>query len=339
MKHMLKLLFLLLAAGTGTIARAQPLVPQILSSNMVLQRDKPVPVWGTAAPNERIEVAFGEQKHTVRADREGHWSVELAPLTASATPRTMTLRGRRETVVLENIVVGEVWLCSGQSNMQYAMRRGPGLVPPAKGDDLAALELEKPANDLIRVFVMTRGRNQTPPQWQVADGQSLANVSAAGYFFGRTIQQELGVPVGIITSAVGGTRIEPWTPMSAYEQSPLFAPQLAAGGGQIDGAEPGTLYESLIAPLAPYALRGVLWYQGESNASQRDRQYATKYEAMVSSWREAFRAADAPFYSVLIGPHIYSDRLHRGSAVTAEELPIFGCNKSKRSASPIPKWS
>ena len=323
MRTITKWMFLLcIFAGMAFTAFAQPQLPAILSSDMVLQQGQPVPVWGTAAANERIEVTLGDQKVATRADREGNWSVTLNPLTASKTPRTLTVKGRRESVVLNNILVGEVWLCSGQSNMQYAMRRGSGLFPPAKGEDLAALELEKPANNLIRVFTMGRGRNAVSA-WQVADGESLANVSAAGYYFGKKVQEELDVPVGIITSAVGGTRIEPWTPVWGYEQSALFAPQLVAGGGQIDGAAPAQLYESLIAPLAPFAVKGFLWYQGESNCSQRDRQYAEKYETMVDSWRQAFQNPDAPFYSVLLGPHIYSDRLHRGTAVTAEELPVF----------------
>jgi len=289
---------------------------------MVLQQGQKIPVWGTAQPHERVQVSFSSQRVKVRADAEGNWKAELQPMKASKTPQSMIIKGEKETITYDNIVVGEVWLCSGQSNMEYIMKRIPQFVPPAKGEDFATLELQKPANEMIRVFLSDRGHTWT--SWRVADGESLATTSAAGYFFGKALQDSLDVPVGIISAALGGTRIETWTPVEAYEKSPVFAPQLEANNRRIDGMGPGEWYGKLIAPLVPMFVKGFLWYQGENNCGIRDRQYAEKYKVMVNYWREVFNLLDAPFYSVLLAPHIFSNRLHRGGPpVTAEELPIF----------------
>jgi sialate O-acetylesterase len=207
--------------------------------------------------------------------------------------------------------------------MEYRMKLIPQFALPLVGVDLAAKELKQPVNTMIRVF--NKDRNNKPSFWQIADSISLINTSAAGYFFGKKIQKELNVPVGIITSAIGGTRIEGWTPKKAYENSALFAPQLEAYNGKIDGYGTGNWYEKMIEPLVPFAVKGFLWYQGENNCGISDRQYAEKMEVLVKSWRANFNEPDAPFYYVLLAPHIYSDRLHKGNRgpLTAEELPLF----------------
>ncbi len=311
---------LLIALLPYAVANAQLSTSSVLSSNMVLQQGQQVPVWGTASPGERITVSFGKQRVKTRAGTEGNWMVALQPMKADKTPQQMIIKGKKTSVIYDNIVVGEVWICSGQSNMAYKMKLEPSFVPPAKGEDLAALELQKPANEMIRVFVSS-GRGQD--SWKIADGESLASVSVAGYFFGKMIQEKLDVPVGIITAALGGTRIETWTSKEAYEKSSVFASELKTKG-EIDGLGVGQRYQTQIALLVPFAVKGFLWYQGENNCGIGDRRYAEKYKVMVDSWREVFNLPEAPFYSVLLGPHIYSDRLHRGgSPQTAEALPIF----------------
>lgn len=200
------------------------------------------------------------------------------------------------------------------------MKRIPEFVPPTKGADIATLELQKPANELIRVFISSR--DAADAVWRIADSESLAHVTAVGYFFGKGIQQKLDVPIGIISAAIGGTRVEAWTLPEAYQQSPLFSSELKLKG-RIDGIGPGEWYKKIIAPLVPFSVKGFLWYQGENNVAIRDRKYAEKYALLVDAWRKAFHLPDAPFYSVLLAPHIYSDRLHKTTAVTAEELPLF----------------
>ena len=327
MKKLMCIVVLLCAAF---YLRAEVTLPNVISSNMVLQQQKPVPIWGTAAAGEQVTVSFAGQQKTAVADADGKWRVNLDPMKATPVPAEMTISGEN-TITLENVVIGEVWLASGQSNMEYAMRRGAAMAPPAKGEDLAALELEKPANPQIRVMLSTRSFGRQMPGafggmrsgWAEASGESLPRQSAVGYFFAKSLADQLpGVPIGIITAAVGGTRIEPWTTREAYLEDPRFAAEMQEKGS-IDGARPNEMYDGLIAPLVPFALRGIIWYQGEQNQSQSDRRYDEKMEVLINSWRKAFENKDASFYYVLLAPHIYSDRLHRGHAVTADELPIF----------------
>lgn len=326
---MKKNLLIVACLFTTVLSFAQLATPQILSSNMVLQRGQVVPVWGTASPNERVTVVFAKQKTTVKADAQGKWTARLQPLEANKNPQQLLIKGKKTNLVYDNVLVGEVWLCSGQSNMEYRMSLNPAFALPAKGKDLAAEELKKPANNLIRVY--NTKRDTSANSWKVADGESLVSTAAAGYFFGKSLLQKLDVPVGIITSAVGGTRIEAWTTKEAYDGSPRFAGQLKANDGKIDGFRPGNWYSSMIAPLVPFAIKGFLWYQGESNCGISDRQYAEKFEVLAKSWRKAFEVENAPVYYVLLAPHIYSDRMHRGSTypVTAEGLPLFWAQQVK----------
>jgi len=305
---------------TATTATAQLSTPSVISSNMVLQQGRNVPIWGKATPGERITVAYSAQRVRTVALKDSTWRATLKPMKADATPRTLTIKGKNATLAYNNVVVGEVWIASGQSNMAYSMKRSKSFVPPAKGEDLAAMELEKPQNPMIRVFVSdTKGS----VQWSEANGKSLANVSTVGYYFAKAIQQSLNVPVGIVKAAVNGTSIEEWTPKEVYAELPEVASEIG-GDGKFRGRNVGGRYRKLIEPLAPLAIRGFVWYQGESNCGMGDRLYKEKFKLMASHWRSKFETPDAPFYYVLIGPHVYSDRLHRGGKPqTAETLPLF----------------
>ncbi len=316
---------LLLLIGSCPVAWAQRLaLPDVLSSNMVFQQGRDLPVWGMAAPGERVTVTFAGKRYRVRADKAGQWSVQLPAMQASFDPQQLTVKGKDSIIVCDNIVIGEVWICSGQSNMAYKMRRGK-YNAPYKGNDLAAEELLKPTNPNIRVFVVRR--DGKPAAWHEAGGDNLAESSAVGYYFGKQLQEKLGVPVGVITSAVGGTRIEAWTSPEAYAESPLFAAEMAKDNGVIDNKAVGDLYQKMIVPLASYAVKGFLWYQGESNITDEgtERRYAEKFSLLTSNWRTLFKAQDAPFYYVLLAPYLYSARnpKHKGVPSTAEELPLF----------------
>lgn len=284
-------------------------LPPLFSDNMVLQQGREVPVWGTADARENITVSLCDEggiivaKAKTKADKEGAWKVNLPAMKADGKTYYLAVNGRKENLVFENVSVGEVWLCSGQSNMAYEMRRSWQRAP-LKGEDLCSAELQKPANPMIRVFIPGRPMRPGMPGpavkngWKVADGASLAPVSAVGYFFAKNLSEQLGVPVGIISSASGGSEIEQWLPG-------------------------GNLYGYGIKALMPYAIGGFLWYQGESNLAHKTTDYLEKYVAMTEDWRAGFNSPDAPFYSVLLAPHTYSDRLHRGFFVTSEALPLF----------------
>jgi sialate O-acetylesterase len=309
-------------AGLG----ADVALPKILGDNMVLQRGCAVPVWGTAAPGEAVNVAFaGQHAHTI-ADASGRWQVQLAPLDASAEPRELTITANN-TLHLKNVLVGEVWLCGGQSNMEYAVDRTTAGAPPAtKSDAALAAEIKSAQYPLIRLFRVQK--KLAPPDvvsdgWTDCGGDNLAIFSAIGFFFARDLQQALGVPVGVIQSAWGGSRIEPWTPPAAYAASAVFKAQAAAKTPmQIDDYPAGKYVDGMIRPLAPYALRGVLWYQGESNiiATNDGVRYADKFQVLVDGWRALWKNPALPFYSVQLAPFYYTKRKDP-LAHSAEELP------------------
>ncbi|MFV0506801.1 MAG: sialate O-acetylesterase [Bacteroidales bacterium] len=312
---LITLLFLSISAS------GQLKVGDALSSNMVLQREQPVNIWGMAAPKESIQVMFDGQKLKTKADAEGKWRVQLEPMKANKNPQTLSIKGKKEDLKLDNVLIGEVWLASGQSNMEYSMVPYHEFYLLPKEEDLAYQELQKPANNMIRVLNCDRKGRRS--EWKVADGESLVKTSQVGYFFGKDLQQKLDVPVGIVTSAIGGTQIEAWTTKETYQNDPTFAKELERGRGKINGKGPGNWYRTMIAPLVPFAFKGVLWYQGENNCVTTERQYARKFELMVGAWRDAFEQENLPFYYVVLLPYTYSKDPRPSTKVTAEELPKF----------------
>lgn len=307
-------LFLVMVPSRATVT-----LPRVIGNNMVLQRGRPVPIWGYATAGEEISVSFGSQVEKTRADASGNWRITLDPLTASAKPSLLKIAGGN-TIVLNNILVGEVWLCSGQSNMEYTMRKNSKVTLPAGGADWPVNELETAHNPAIRIFLVNRKTlkkpNEAHDDWSVAEDSALRSFSAAGYFFAKELQQQLGVPVGIISSAIPGSRLEPWAPKEAFTALPYFKDK------KIDG-EPGKFYGDMIQPLAPFALQGFLWYQGESNCFLADTvQYTYKMKALLDYWRKAWNNNGLAFYYVEIAPFLYSTS--KGAVVLTEEtLPKF----------------
>jgi len=253
---------------------AEVALPKIIGNNMVLQRNKPLTIWGYAAKGEKVTVQFGSQIKDALTDTSGHWKVVLDPMQASDKPEQMIITATN-TIKLENILVGEVWLCSGQSNMEYPMKKFPNYKKPAKGTDLAEEELKNAHNPNIRIFLVEKKLESTPKSqnsmifnwfpggvrgktienhrilisppigglggkktfrsglklsipdvtttgWNDASDSALTHFSAVGYFFGKELYKELNIPIGIISSSWGGSRIEPWTPAEAYAASPVF---------------------------------------------------------------------------------------------------------------------
>lgn len=320
---LLTALFLIHAVIT---ASAQIRLPNVIGNNMLLQRQQAVPVWGWAKPGQQVNVKFAGQQKTATADANGYWKIMLAALNANNKPQQMIITADTSHITLSNILVGEVWLCSGQSNMEYPVNIGKSYSPPKKGIDSAALELTV-TNPNIRLFRVEKKYSLpdvTSPGWQVAGGDALAQVTAAGYFFAKNLYNKLHVPVGIISSSWGGSRIEPWTPVSGYLDLPAFSAAAQTKPFVVDSVSAGRMYNSLIHPLAPYALRGFLWYQGESNcmANETNMRYADKMQALVESWRKEWGNQQLPFYSVLIAPYYYTKRKDHVPH-TAQTLPEF----------------
>jgi sialate O-acetylesterase len=300
-----------------SLARAELFLPHIFGDHMVLQAQQPAPVWGWAEPGASVTVSFAGQQLSTVAATDGAWRVALVPLTANATPRELTVTSRdRESKIehrkFSDVLVGEVWLCSGQSNMEKPLGEQRGQKPTFNAaEEIAAANFPQ-----IRFFKVAKSRAPAPArdvqgEWTVCTPQSIDRIkfSAAGYFFGRKIHRELGVPVGLIDSTWGGTRIEPWTAPRGFAAVPSLADFAAATktpGKKIEGTEPATLYNAMIHPLAPYALRGALWYQGESNIIEVDdaELYADKMQALVQGWRDEWQR-EFSFYYVQVAPHLY----------------------------------
>ncbi|MGG9963118.1 sialate O-acetylesterase [Ferruginibacter sp. SUN106] len=301
--------------GSTSFAKLQDTlkIAEAFSDNMVLQREKPVTIWGRAAAGQTIMVQFAGQQKTTVADVAGKWEVVLAPLQASSTPQNLTVQST-STLTLKNILVGDVWLCSGQSNMEYPLdRKLKKYTAPKKGIDEAEQELTTPKPDGIRYLYVEKNLNKIPvlptKGWTDGNDTLVRYISAIGYFFAKDIYEKTKVPIGIISSSWGGTRIEQWQPDWSYAQSEIFKDSAITPNFKIDGMHPGQMYRGLIEPLIPFTIKGVLWYQGESNAMVEDQKtYPAKFELFVNTWRKLFKDNDLPFYYVQVAPHLYTSR-------------------------------
>lgn len=325
------------ALSLSLLARADVACPPVFGDHMVLQRERPIAIWGTADPGEAVSVEFAGQAAPAVAGENGRWSVALAALVASAEPRTLTIRGKN-TLTFSDVLVGEVWLCSGQSNMEKPLGPRKGQRPT---DDSEA-EIAAADHPLLRLYQVPQGgrpgEKVTSLRWVACTPETVVGTqfSAAGYFFGREIQRELGVPVGLIHASFGGTMIEAWMPPEAFASSPKLAPlRDRRFFAWVEGVQATELYQSMIAPLVPYTLRGFLWYQGEANCMDADDAiYAAKLGALITSWREAFRADAAPFYFALLAPFNYSQWEKFQKLLTPEALPLFWESQARALAVP-----
>ena len=275
MRHLLSAVTLLLAATCATVSLAEVKVPPVLSDHMVLQRDLAAPVWGTAKAGEEVAVSIAGQSHTVKADIEGNWSMKLKPLKAGG-PHVLSIKGSNH-VVLKDVLVGDVWIGSGQSNM------AGGAGGYAKGDEVLA-EL---ADGIYPQLRLCRGKGGT---WQQSTPQTNPGFSALLFSFGQRLQKDLDVPVGLILGAVGGTPSGRW----------LTDEMVAKGvkGKDFKAANGGDLYSQHILPVVPYGIRGVLWDQGESGTAISGLDQFTTMGALIGGWRDAWGQGEFPFLYV-----------------------------------------
>jgi len=333
--------------GTGT-AQANVRLPAIIGPNMVLQQGQELPIWGWADAGEEVTVTFAGQTVKATADASGKWAVTLAKIDKAGGPHEMVVKGKNE-LKLGNVLVGEVWAGSGQSNMQWSVS--------ASKD--AAQEIASAKHPSIRLFLVQLIPSGTPAadvpvnqfqgKWVECSPETVAPSSAVLYFFGRKIHQDLKVPVGLITTAWGGTRIQPWVPPQGYDAIPELAEErknyhaalanftaaiknyqgqlaawvasaeAAAQAGQLPTAVPALpghplnnnfqwtgLYNGMIHPLAPFGIKGFLWYQGESNNGQGMAYYHLK-RGLITGWRKVWNKTDAemPFLFVQLAPFNY----------------------------------
>lgn len=321
------LLFQLFLFNIIAFANVKP--NAIFSNNMVLQRNMSVPIWGTADPNEKVEVQFNDQKHVVVA-KNGNWKIYLSPMKECTTALTMIIKGENNKVTITNILIGEVWLCAGQSNMEWALYKTNG------GEEAIA----NSTNAFLRIFNVPHNAqmhkvDNVMSKWTLSEPQTTKSISAVGYYFLSKLQKELNVPIGFINASYGGTVIEAWLSkevldiqpnkdkymdvdimkkqydsiflkakplIESYEKAKDSAKSLnqpvppRPQGIPLEFKGTTSLYNGEIYPIIPYAIKGIAWYQGESNAyPQRVNTYQQLLKSLIMSWRKDWNREDLPF--------------------------------------------
>ena len=275
-------------------------LPPIMSSNMVLQQNSQSNLWGWANPSERFVIisSWKTTVDSVTAFNSGKWKAKIST-PAAGGPFTITIKGRFNTIMLENILIGEVWICSGQSNMEMS------------NNQQIKDELPNCKNDNIRFFTVFKKSSEYPQdhcegEWVSCNEETLRRFSAAGYFFGKKLHTELNVPIGLIQSAWSGTPVELWEPVEVIDSDPVMK-EAATKIRDVTYRpnKPGYIYNAMIYPISNYTIAGVIWYQGEGNTS-RAYAYEKMFTGMIGAWRKQFNQ-DFPFYYVQIAPYTYEN--------------------------------
>ncbi len=331
-------LWLFFFVVTGWL-QAEPRLPGFFTDNMVLQREKPVKVWGWADAGEKVSVSFGDQKASAVTEPNGKWALVLEKMKASAESRDLRVSSDKieSPLVLTNVVVGDVWLCSGQSNMEWALSRAAN-----KTEEIAAADYPLIRHVKFAHLKATQPQADIKASWTVCSPKTAGSFTAVGYFFGRALHKELGVPIGLIGSNWGGTAIEPWLSIEGLsmveELDELYSAVAAADPSTEAGkaahaavlkemrawieeaeeslekgerlapipslpvppggkAAPMQIFNAMISPITQYAIRGAIWYQGESNGKE-GMTYFHKKRALIEGWRKLWGQGDFPFYFV-----------------------------------------
>lgn len=284
-------------------------LPKILGSNMVLQQNSEVNLWGTAKPNAKVKVtaSWNSDKVQTVSDENGRWAVKVQTPAASFNPQSVVISDG-EKLTLDNILIGDVWICSGQSNMEMPVK---GYNSQPVENSMNYILTAKEEEGRIRMFKVGWARSYDEDQddcisgeWESASSESIANLSAVAYFFAHHLTRALNMPIGVITPYWGGTRIESWMPLSALKEC-VTAEQYEQKQ-TVHFIKPSELYCAMIAPIRNFTAKGFLWYQGESNLGDIDH-YDTMMARMVQQWRSDWGDKDnnMPFYYVQIAPYVY----------------------------------
>lgn len=327
---------------------AEITLPKIFSDNMVLQRDIKVPIWGWAKTGTQVKVNFGKQSKKALSGESGKWMLTLDEMPASKSPKDMRIDVGGEVRIIKNILVGEVWLCSGQSNMQEHLAN---CSKPSIGKKYRSIpraikkEMQTASDPLLRQFAVARvcspfkTAQDINGKWIESEPKANPFFTGVGYFFAKELRKKLDVPVGLILAAWGATRVQPWVALQAFENDPQmkeyyetilarkqklqdnfdhsrvtrFEEKLKAITNPVERKVyerkrpvlplmskdmPGTIYNGMIHPIIPYANKGTLWYQGESNRKHYPHEYGKYFSALIKTWRQNWGQGDFPFYFV-----------------------------------------
>ena len=298
-------------------AKANIRLPNIINNNMVLQQQSAVKLWGWAEPREKIYVttSWNNKLDSIVTKGDATWMLTLQTPGAGG-PYSITLKGYN-TIVLNNVLIGEVWVCSGQSNM--AMNYNSGL------PDINAM-LPTGANATLKFFTIPKTTADNPQdncggEWVNCNPNTLKNFSAVAYFFGKKLQENLNIPIGLISSNWGGTAIETWTDATLINNDPeLKASSLKQSPNPGWPYTPGSAYNAMIAPISNYNIAGAIWYQGEGNVGAPDT-YSKALTTMIGCWRKSWKK-EFPFYYVQIAPFIYGNKFI-GSIIREQQSKVM----------------
>jgi sialate O-acetylesterase len=297
---------MLLIAGLASQLRAEIKLPAIFADHMILQRETSTSIWGKADPQKRVTVvtSWNLKRYTTTSAADGSWKLTITTPKAGG-PHTIVISDGKP-MTLTNVMSGEVWLCSGQSNMEMPVKGFTS--QPVEGSEMDIL---RSGNSKIRVFTVKRNHSLTPldnvtGHWQEAMPISVRDFSATGYYFGRLLNEILDIPVGLINSSWGGSRIEAWMDQEMLASFPGTKMPTETENIQQPNQKPLYLYQAMIHPLLGFAVRGVIWYQGESNRNNA-HEYTAMFSEMVKGWRSKWNQPDMPFYFCQIAPFEYKD--------------------------------
>jgi len=302
MKHVL-ITFAIFLTFSVTNIFGEIVLPSVFADNMVLQQNSEVAIWGWSNPGETVKIVTGWDNNDtikVKANNYSFWKTTIKTIAAGG-PYSIEILGS-SSVKLNNVMLGEVWICSGQSNMEWSANSGI----------TNKEEVNKADYPDIRIFHIQKRGADCPQQdcnaeWTVCSPETMRATSAIGYFFGRELHEKLNVPIGLIVSAWGGTPVEVWIEKDRVENNPEFDNYKYAENYDWWPSTPGAAYNAMIAPVAPYGIAGAIWYQGESNCKTY-QVYSSLKKIMIENWRSDFKK-DFPFYFVQIAPFDYGEKV------------------------------
>jgi len=286
-------------------SRAEVKLPAIFSDNMVMQQQTEAAIWGTATPNSsvRITTSWNKRSYSAKAGIDGKWKVKVSTPSAGG-PFSITIT-QGKTITLRNVLIGEVWICSGQSNMEMPVK-GYRNQPVTGSNEFIATS----SNPGIRLITIPKVTSLTPlddftGSWKLCEPENVCDFSATAYFFGLMLNKALGVPVGLINTSWGGTRIEPWISEAGFKNFDwVKLPDKSVQQEKLSPQTPTVLYNAMINPVAGFGLRGAIWYQGESNRFEY-KEYEKLMPGLALNWRAMWNIGDFPMYYVQIAPYDY----------------------------------
>ena len=282
----------------------------IMGDNMVLQQNTSARIWGTAAPRASVEVSvsWSQVTSSAKADSKGHWEVTVDTPAASFDPQSVTAKSGSDSVTASNVLIGEVWFCSGQSNMEMNLSGGNGTPVEGSLREIAMSAQYKGVRHItVKKTTSLEPEWDAEGEWQVSNPANSPRFSAVAYFFASRLSTALGIPVGVINSSWGGSVVSAWMSKESLADFPKVNLKDASDASINAMYKPMVMYNGMFKPASKYTVNGILWYQGESNVSLRVEDYSQMLQTMAKTWRSDFGRGDIPFIIIELPPYEYYD--------------------------------